>query len=110
MKLKLTDEQKIAATGILIAIAYADEIVKVEENVYIKEVFDSYNIPYEFVSKAKEMNIESCIEIINNLTDKEKKEIGSLMHGMMNVDGDRDAREEAIIDDICIKLNIPKLK
>jgi uncharacterized tellurite resistance protein B-like protein len=110
MKLKLTDEQKIAATGILIAIAYADEIVKVEENVYIKEVLDSYNIPYEFVSKAKEMDLERCIAIINNLKDKEKKEIGSLMYGMMNVDGERDAKEEAIIDDLFLKLNIPKHK
>lgn len=110
MKLKLTDEQKIALTGILIAIAYADEVVKVEENVYIKEVFDSYDIPYEFVSKAKEMDLERCIEIINKLSDKEKMEIGTLMNGMMNVDGDRDAKEEAIIDNIFKKLCIPKRK
>lgn len=110
MKLKLTDEQKIALTGVLIAIAYADGSIKAEENVYIKEVFDSYNIPYEFVSKAKEMDLERCIAIMNNLTDKEKKEIGALMHGMMNVDGDRDVKEEAVIDDIFSKLGIPKRK
>jgi len=104
--MNLLSVQKQALAKIMMEIIAADDEVDREEERYLEQIQSSLKISLKDIQSSTEMELTTCLEALNELSEMDKFSVGVILHEMVYADGSAHPEEEKVLKFVCEGANI----